>query len=309
MTTPLSLVDDRTVAEWGVWSTTARLVVTDPTQLEAARELVITHLAEVDLAASRFRPDSEVSRIARSASEIHTISPVLGDLVRAAQAAAAETAGGVDPTLGTVLTHLGYGPGGRVSTPAPGEPDGFRIIAHRAATWRDMSVDGCTLRVPRGTLLDLGATAKAWTADRCATQVAEVLGCGAMVSLGGDLRVAGPEPVKGWNVLVQDADDEPGSQIRLTGAQAVATSSTLHRTWRHRGRPMHHLIDPATSAPAPVVWRTVSIASDTCLRANTLSTHSMILGEDAVPMLVDEGAVARLVHATGEIVHVGGWPA
>jgi thiamine biosynthesis lipoprotein len=89
----------------------------------------------------------------------------------------------------------------------------------------------------------------------------------------------------------------------------VATSSTLHRTWCRDGHLMHHLIDPATCAPAPAVWRTVSVAAATCLRANTLSPHAMVLGERAVPRLVDEGAAARLVRADGEIVHLGGWPA
>jgi thiamine biosynthesis lipoprotein len=305
--TAVSEVDDRTVSEWSVWTTTARLVVTDPSHLRAARELVTGYLAEVDVAASRFRPDSEVSRIARSDVDVHAVSPVLRDLLEAALTAAAETDGGVDPTLGAVLTHLGYGTAGSGST--GGEPEGFRITAHRAATWRDVSLDGRELRLPPGTLLDLGATAKAHAADRCATRVATVLGCGVLVSLGGDLRVAGPEPADGWNVLVQDGAGEPASQVRLSGAHAVATSSTLHRTWRHDGRLMHHLIDPATGAPAPAVWRTVSVAAATCLRANTLSTHAMVLGERAVPRLVDEGAVARLVRADGEIVHLGGWPA
>ncbi len=307
--TVLSDIDGRSDCEWSVWTTTARLVVTDPGQLRAAHELVTGYLVDVDVAASRFRSDSEVGRIARSNEEVHTVSPVLCDLLRAALTAAAETDGGVDPTLGAVLTHLGYGLGGPGATPDPNEPAGFRILAHRAATWRDISLENHKLRLPPGTLLDLGATAKAHAADRCAVRVATELGCGVLVSLGGDLRVAGPEPMDGWNILVQDGDGQPESQIRLTGAQAVATSSTLHRTWRHHGQLMHHLIDPATRAPAPAFWRTVSVAAATCLRANTLSTHAMILAERALPHLVEEGAVARLVHADGEIVHVGGWPA
>jgi thiamine biosynthesis lipoprotein len=307
--TAVSEVDDRNVSEWSVWTTTARLVVTDPSHLRAARELVTGYLAEVDVAASRFRPDSEVSRISRSHADVHAVSPVLRDLLEAALTAAAETDGGVDPTLGTVLTHLGYGAGGPGSTQVRDEPKGFRITAHRAATWRDISLNGRELRLPPGTLLDLGATAKAHAADRCAVRVATVLGCGVLVSLGGDLRVAGPEPTDGWNVLVQDGDGEPASQVRLTGAHAVATSSTLHRTWCRDGHLMHHLIDPATCAPAPAVWRTVSVAAATCLRANTLSTHAMVLGERAILRLVDQGAVARLVRANGEIVHPGGWPA
>jgi thiamine biosynthesis lipoprotein len=302
-------VDDGTAAaEWEVWTTRARLVVTDPTVLERATTLVRGLLDEVDRAASRFRPDSEVRLIAASAEQVHTVSPLLADLVRAALVAAAETDGDVDPTLGTVLTRLGYGEGGLGSGPGAEVPLP-RWTAQRRATWRDVDLEGNRLRMPPGTLLDLGATAKAVTADRVAEEVAAAFGCGVMVSLGGDLRVAGPEPTQGWNVLVQDGEAEPASHVRLTGAAAVATSSTLHRRWRRNGQLMHHLIDPATRLPAAAVWRTVSVAAATCVRANTLSTQAVLLGDAAPEALTEAGVSARLVAADGEIVLVGGWPA
>jgi thiamine biosynthesis lipoprotein len=213
--TALGEIDERTVAEWSVWTTTARIVVTDPACLGAARDLVTTYVAQVDVAASRFRSDSEVSRIARSGADVHTISPVLRELLEAAMLAAAETGGGVDPTLGTVLTHLGYGVGGPGSTRLPDEPDGFRITAHRPATWRDVVLDGRGLRLPPGTLLDLGATAKAHAADRCAVRIAALLGCGVLVSLGGDLsrRTAGTSWSRTATVSQRARSASPGQRL------------------------------------------------------------------------------------------------
>jgi thiamine biosynthesis lipoprotein ApbE len=48
------------------------------------------------------------------------------------------------------------------------------------------------VRVPAGVVLDLGATAKALAADRAALTIEAELGCGVLVNLGGDIRVAGP---------------------------------------------------------------------------------------------------------------------
>jgi len=79
------LTSETAAVEWSVWTTTARLVVTDPAVLFDARALVEDHLAQVDRAASRFRPDSEVSRLARTrAAGAEPVSPLLARLVAAA---------------------------------------------------------------------------------------------------------------------------------------------------------------------------------------------------------------------------------
>lgn len=253
------------------------MVVTDPLALGDARELVANRLAEVDAAASRFRTDFEVSRLAAEAGTYRVISPLLAELIRVALAAAVQTDGAVDPTLGAVMTTLGYGPDTGPATGLTGDHEGEArqrtptggptLTLRRRARWRDVTLSGERLRMPVGTLLDLGATAKAWAADCCAVEVAAAFGCGAMVSLGGDLRVAGRPPEGGWSVLVGDGPGEPADTIRLTGARAVATSSTLHRRWRRGPDVLHHILDPASLWPAPAVWRTVTVATDTCVRA------------------------------------------
>jgi thiamine biosynthesis lipoprotein len=305
--TTLAVAEGTAAVDWSVWTTDARLVVTDPAALEPALTLVRDRLDEIDGAASRFRRDSEVSLIAASDREVHHISPLLHDLVRVALEAAEQTGGVVDPTLGQVLTHLGYGPAG-VGSGSDGPEPSVRWRAQRRATWRDVALDGDTVSLPPGTLLDLGATAKAVAADRCAEEVAQRFGCGALVSLGGDLSCAGAEPPEGWNVLVQDGDDEPASLIRLSGASAVATSSTLRRRWQHEGRQMHHLLDPMTLLPARPVWRTVTVAAESCLRANTLSTQAVVVGSTAPSVLAEAGVAARLVAADGGVTRLGGWP-
>jgi thiamine biosynthesis lipoprotein len=322
-------------AQWPVWSTTARLVVTEPAALPEARRLVEAELAAVDAAASRFRPDSEINSLPRAAGRPQRISPLLAELVAAALSAAEQTAGDVDPTLGGALQALGYdrdfaeiataplrpgtavpnGGTGPYSGPRSGPNSGphqgggaVRVVVRRAPAWQRIRLDGDIVTVPESVLLDLGATAKACTADRCAALVAARTGVGVLVSLGGDIATAGPGPAGGWRVLVQDRPGDPACTVTLPAGHAIATSSTVRRQWRHGGRLVHHVLDPRTCQPAEPVWRTVTVAAPRCLPANTLSTAALVRGHDALPWLRALDVPARLVDAAGGVLSTPRWP-
>ncbi len=270
-----------------------RIVVAQPDALDQATAMLREILASVEESASRFRADSEVCRIARSGADEHHISPLLSEIVSSALTAAVISGGRVDPTIGTVIARL--------------DTASTRLSTARPTTWGDIDVQGQTLRIPGHTLLDFGATGKAFAADRAATIISEAVGCGVLVSLGGDLRVAGPDPDDGWSVLVQDRGDQPASMVDLQGARAIATSSTLHRRLGP-GR-AHHIVDPLTLAPVRPVWRTVSVAAATSMQANTWSTAAIVEGTAAPGMLAATGLPARLVDLTGHVIRLGGWPA
>jgi thiamine biosynthesis lipoprotein len=170
-------------------------------------------------------------------------------------------------------------------------------------------LQGTTVTLPVGVVLDLGATAKAFAADRCARLVAEQTGAGILVSLGGDIATAGPGPSAGWQIRVSDGEDQPETAIGLPSGSAVATSSTIRRTWTHQGRGAHHILDPRTGLPAEPVWRTVTVAAPTCVTANTLSTAAVVRGKAATRWLDAAGVSARFVSASGRVLTVGGWPA
>src|SRR5258705_8472342 len=160
-------------AQWPVWSTTARLVVTDPATLRDAEAIVREELAAVEAACSRVRDDSELSVLQRAGGGPARVSPLLAELVQAALVAAKRTDGDVDPTVGGVLADLGYDRDiellARQSVDGRRRP--MRLIVTPAPDWRRVRLDSDTLTVPRGMRLDLGAPAKAFTADRCARRV------------------------------------------------------------------------------------------------------------------------------------------
>lgn len=292
-------------AQWSVWSTVARIVVTDPRQVAEATELVKAELAAVEAACSRFREDSELSAVCRAGGRKVRISIVLADLMAAALRAAAETGGAVDPTVGGALCGLGYD---RDFAMLTGRPVAPAVRVFPSPDWRSVRLDEdkLELSVPDGVLLDLGATAKAAAADRAAAQVAGVLGVGVLVALGGDIATAGPAPDGGWQVLVRDRPGDPSCTVRLPAGSALATSSTASRVWGRPGELLHHIVDPRTGRPADRVWRTVSVAAFSCLRANTLSTAAIVAGHRAPEVL--GGVPSRLVGRDLGVLRLGGWP-
>lgn len=289
--------------EWELWSTTARLVVTEPDALAEARVLTDALLADVELAASRFRDDSEIRNLRPG---LNIVSALLADLVREALSAAWVTDGAVDPTVGGALARLGYDRDIRLV-----ERNGRNVAVIRPVPgWRAVGLEGSVLTLPPEVDLDLGSTAKASAADRCAAEIASRLGVGVLVSLGGDIATAGPGPGAdgGWQIRVADHDDDPDDQISLPPGSAIATSSTVRRTWSRAGERVHHVVDPRTGGPADPVWRSVTVAARDCLTANTASTAAVVKGHAALDWLRGQGLSARLVDRHHRVHLVGGWP-
>lgn len=295
-------------AQWPLWSTTARVVVTDPAALAEARRITEQVCADVDAACSRFRPDAEIHWVARNAGEWVTVSPTLAELVRTALDAARRTDGDVDPTVGDAMNRVGYDRDIRVIASSAPKAAGTRVVARRVAGWQSVRFDGHHVQLPEGVSLDLGATAKAWAADRAAVRIGTELRVGALVALGGDLATNNVATQRSWSILVSDGPNQPEAHVTLPAGAALATSSTISRAWRRGGQSMHHVLDPRTSLPAPTLWRTVSVAAPTCVEANALATASIVRGHRAVPWLAGQDITARLVTASGDVIRIGSWP-
>ena len=305
---PGTATDVDASASWRALGTLVQLVVTDPSALPEARQVLESDLAEVDAACSRFRPDSEIRSLKGGRQ---AISPLLAEAIWVALRAASLTDGDVDPTVGAAMSAVGYDRDFEHIIPN-GPP--LALTVRTVPGWREVHLDGRSLTMPAGVQLDLGATAKAWAADRSAARIATSTGNGVLVSLGGDIAVAGPAPDGGWRIRVQDVTGAPGDRPAGPYAQiairdgGLATSSTAARRWQRGGDVLHHILDPRTGLPAEPVWRTVSVAAGNCADANAASTAAVIRGRRALGWLAQLGLPARLVDATGVVFTVAGWP-
>jgi FAD:protein FMN transferase len=293
---------------------------------------------EVDARLSRFRPESELSRLNATAGDWFAASDMLYECATLAIESAESRGGLFDPTMLRQLCALGY------------DRD-FAAIAHREvscadalqppaerAAWRAIALDPRRrrIRLPAGVQLDFGGIAKGWAAD-----VALVRYCaafpGALVNVGGDLRAhGGPQPGEFWFVGIRDPRlelsgvDDPATHLataRLSRG-AMATSGAVRRWWLRDGQRQHHLLDPRTGQPIPL-WTaggdepdsliaTATAFAPTAAQAEVAAKVALLRGYPSALAAVesswkrygalgpwddgDAGVALALVFGTGEIV-------
>jgi thiamine biosynthesis lipoprotein len=302
--TTVELVDRR-------WRTTLSVTVRGDRAASLAPEaerVFRTEVERLELAASRFRPDSELSRANAAAGAWVPVSRLLEELVEVAVSAAATTDGLVTPCLGHQVDSAGYRswaagevPALRMSAPVSCDPE----------AWQHVEIAGGRLRTPADIQLDLGATAKAWLADEIAERVAAETGLDVVANMGGDLRAIGSQ--EAW---ILDVDHEtPGATphpIEVTEA-GLATSGQGGRRWRTADGEAHHLIDPRTGRSATTRWWAASILATTATAANTAATAAMLLDGSAPRWLTERGLDAVLTAWDGSsqpeaVTLLGRWP-
>jgi len=289
--------------QWTFWDLPARVVVTSASARDDAAALVRGELAAVDVACNRARPDSEIA----SVGDGREVSPLLAEMVGLALEAARETEGDLDPTVGALLADRDHH-GALVSAGAARHVQLGQLAVYRPPDWEEVWLDGRRLVVPEGVTLDLGATALARAADRCAALVAATFDVGVLVSLGRDVATAGPAPRGGWQVRAPDTPDDPAMTVALPGGAALATASARDRTWDTAEELVTHIVDPETGRTERQVWRAASVAAFSCVRAATIASACLARGVLAPSWLHGIGAPARLVEDDGSVHHYGTWP-
>ncbi|MFZ0251104.1 MAG: FAD:protein FMN transferase [Acidimicrobiales bacterium] len=290
--------------------TTATVVVQDPRHAEVAERLLDAELTAVDLACSRFRDDSELQAVHAGAGRAVTVGALLFEALCVACETAERTGGAVDPTVGNAIAALGYDADlAEVQSRPPGPP---RALG-RVAGFQHVQLDRSrrTVRIPRGVRLDLGASAKALAADRAASRIAERIGAGVLVSLGGDVAVAGRPPAGGWAIGIAPESATPpaeADQVVAISAGGLASSGPGARTWRAGDRTLHHIIDPSSGECVEPYWQLVSATGASCVEANLVTTAAIVWGRSALDRLPRLGQAARLVRSDGRVFFVNGWP-
>ena len=306
----LDAADLLTTRSFRAIGTTATVVVQDPSAAEAAEHLLAEELEAIDRACSRFRDDSELQLVHANAGSAVPVGGLLFEALEVAVDAAQCTNGAVDPTVGNAIAALGYDADlEEVLARPPAPPPALGVVAgyhHLQLNRADR-----TVRIPRGVRLDLGSTAKALAADRAAGRITQAVGSGVLVSLGGDVAVAGPPPAGGWAVGIARESSAPVGEVEQVVAithGGLASSATAVRAWRAGERSVHHIVDPATGDCAEPYWVLVSATGRNCVEANLVTTAAIVWGEQALGNLARFDQSVRLVRSDGEIFSVNGWP-
>lgn len=259
---------------------------------------------------SRFRPDSDLSRLNGAAGRPVRVEPATIDLIERAAEAVARSGGRFDPSILPALEAAGYRASwaGRAAWPET-QPGATRPGAGIAG-WARVAIDrrASTVALPPGMRIDLGGVAKGAFVDLLAERL--TAWPGGAVDAGGDLVAWGDAPGDGgWTVGVEDPNDPEADLLTLAlppGVRTgVATSGTTRRRWPTASGPAHHLIDPASGRPLPdavaAVTAVASCAADADVAAKVVA---VALATGATPDLVD-AATAVVVYADGRVARLG----
>lgn len=256
-------------------------------------------LADLDRLWTRFRPTSDVSRLNLAEGAPVAVATETLCLLDHLVAAWRATAGAFDPTLLPALVAAGDvasrdDPEARTVLPPsaawPGDPGGIETDHARGLA-----------RLPAGTAIDAGGLGKGLAADLTVIELLAAGAEGALVSMGGDLRVEGVGPHGAWSIAVEDPHDpgEPGPVVRLA-AGGVATSTPSARRWHSGDGERHHLFSPATGAPADAPVASVTVAAATAAWAEALTKVPFVHGpEEGVTILRDMDVAALVVTRDG----------
>lgn len=289
-----------TTETWSAWSCAVAVTAQDR-DLAASVGTVRAVMAQVEAAASRFRDDSELSRVNAAAGRFVAVGPLTLSLLQLALDVAERTQGAVTPTVGAALLAAGY----------DDDIEAVRRRSHATACASVPAPAGSAVRldpyfgrvgVIAGTVLDLGAVAKAYAVDEAVRRIGTHATGPVLVSIGGDLAVHGT-PDGGWTVAVSETAEDPAELITIESG-ALTTSSTVGRRWVGG----HHIVDPRTGAPADGRLRTASVWAPSAVEANLLSTWCLVDADAGLAALTADARPARVVATDGTVERRNGWP-
>lgn len=231
-------------------------------------------------ALSRFRLDSELSRLNRSNGRPTPVSETFWQVFQAALDAEAWTDGLVTPTIADSLFEVGYDrdfdllAGARLPAHLP------TLTAVRPLSAVEWDEAKRTIHLPEGIRLDFGGVAKGWAAHQAMLRLSEY--GPALMNAGGDVASSGPLLNGGsWEITITNPftrrEEDSLGTILLRG-EAVATSGTDHRRWQQGDFLRHHIIDPHTGLPAQTDVLSATVVAPTVLEAEAAAKSALIRG-------------------------------
>jgi thiamine biosynthesis lipoprotein len=249
-----------------------------PAEPGRAGDLVLQLFDRIDRQMSRYREDSEVSRVNRNAMDGPvSVGPELFRILQKAREVSELSDGAFDISFGSVGYLYDYR---KRQKPADDEID-QRLPS---VDYRDvvLNPDGQTVAFRKsGTRIDLGGIAKGYAVDAGIELLKEQGIRHARLSAGGDMRLLGDKRGKPWIVGIRDPRSEDRNVLVMPLAEvAISTSGDYQRFFfDEAGERVHHILSPATGKPARGI-QSVTILGTDALTTDGLSTAIFVLGAD-----------------------------
>ncbi len=244
-----------------------RISLAAPTDIAPVRRRIEAVIATVDLGMSPYLALSEIARFnAVQSNDWVPVSAQTHVVIDAALRIADESAGSFDPTVGPIVGRYGFGP----------------ITGSRNSSYLQLALMPDAIRKHDAELsLDLCGIAKGFALDQMAAELDAQGIDDYMIELGGEVFARGHHPKgRAWQVAIEQREvgrASLGHLVALNG-NAIATSGTSINAYDNGARRYSHLIDPRIGAPIndPVI--SVSVLSQSGMRADGLATALMVMG-------------------------------
>jgi thiamine biosynthesis lipoprotein len=170
---------------------------------------------------------------------------------------------------------------------------------HAGSGCAEIAVDtvGSAVTLPPGVGLDAGGIGKGLAADIVVEELMAMGATGALVNVGGDLRLAGDPPTPdGWTVAIEDpfSAGHHTAVVRVADG-GVATTTPDHRRWRGASGQRRHVIDPKTGEPATTDVSSATVIAATGWMAEALAKAATLATSTAAVDLIDEAGAAGIV--------------
>jgi thiamine biosynthesis lipoprotein len=237
---------------------------------------VFETMEDLEVMLSRFILDSEISEINQRAGQWVKVSPTTLDVIELGLEVGDLTGGAFDITIGAVLNLWGFGRGQYY---VPTEAELQASLATVDYTKVEVDRLQSRVRIPQGTVLDLGGIAKGYIVDRGIQILRDANVKRAFINAGGDISAIGRRPDnQAWRIGVQNPENPADIRYVLPlDDQSVVTSGDYQRFFTHENERYHHIIDPRTGYPARGVT-SVTIVGDNSAISDALSTAVFVLG-------------------------------
>ncbi|MBR0512910.1 MAG: FAD:protein FMN transferase [Clostridia bacterium] len=276
--------------------------VDDPQILKDA----MTECGKYEQLLSRTVEGSDAWRINHANGEPVEVSEDMAVILRFAKAISEKSGGAFDVTIGPASTLWDF----KAETPALPDAEALAEAAKRI-DYSKLELDGTTVTLPAGMMIDLGAIAKGYIADQIKSYLKERGVENAILSFGGNVIAIGAKPNGSpWKVGIQDIDGEAQTAMLVSKNidMSAVTSGIYERGFEMDGVIYHHLLSPFTGWPVQNELASVTIFSDSSMMGDALSTTAFVMGTEAGMELIEslEGVEAVFIDRERNVTYSSG---
>lgn len=220
---------------------------------------------------------SDIYAVNHSGGQPVSVNEDTAEIVSFTLEMAEETGGALEPTIYPVLTAWGFT---TEEHRVPSQEEITELFA--SVDYRKVSVDGNTIQLEPGMMLDLGAVGKGYASDEVATLLREEGVTSALLDLGGNIVMIGSRPDgSDWRLGLQSPFENDTVGVLTASDCAVVTSGNYENFFTaDDGTIYGHIIDPATGYPVSNDLASVTIVAGDGKLCDALSTSLFVMGAD-----------------------------